>query len=53
MLRNSCLVVSLLLLTAAIGCDDDGPTTPTGFNVILYQNTNYSGDSRRIDRERS
>ncbi len=46
MLRNSCLVVGLLLLTAAIGCDDDEPTTPTGFNVILYQNTNYSGDSR-------
>jgi hypothetical protein len=46
MLRTSCLVASLLLLTAAVGCDDDEPTTPTGFNVILYQNTNYSGDSR-------
>ena len=46
MLRNSCLVASLLLLTAAVGCDDDSSTTPTGFNVILYQNTNYGGDSR-------
>ena len=30
MLRNSCLVASLLLLTAAVGCDDDASTTPTG-----------------------
>ena len=48
MLRNSCLVVSLLLLTASVGCDDDSSTTPTGMTVIMYQNTNYSGDSRAL-----
>ena len=48
MLRNSCLVASLLLLTASVGCDDDSSTTPTGMTVIMYQNTNYSGDSRAL-----
>jgi hypothetical protein len=48
MLRNTCLIASLLLLTASVGCDDDGGTTPTGLGVVLYQDTNYRGDSRGI-----
>jgi Peptidase inhibitor family I36 len=42
------LVATLLLMTVAVGCDDDGPTTPTGNSVVLYQDTNYRGDSRPL-----
>ena len=48
MLRRSCLVATLLLMTVAAGCDDDGPTTPTGTSIVIYQDTNYRGDSRGL-----
>jgi Peptidase inhibitor family I36 len=48
MLRRSCLVATLLLMTVAAGCDDDGPTTPTGTSIVIYQDTNYRGDSRAL-----
>ena len=48
MLRKSSLVASLLLITVAIGCDSDSPTTPTGATVVIYQDTNYRGDSRPL-----
>lgn len=35
----------LAVSTAACG-DDDSSTMPTGQAVIIYQNTNYRGDSR-------
>jgi len=44
MLSKSCLVVILSLTVA--GCDDDASTTPTGTSVVIYQDTNYRGDSR-------
>jgi hypothetical protein len=47
MLRKSCLVAILMLVTVA-ACDDEGPTTPTGTTVVIYQDTNYRGDSRAL-----
>jgi hypothetical protein len=46
MLSKSCLVVILSLMVA--GCDDDASTTPTGTTVVIYQDTNYRGDSRAM-----
>ena len=46
--RKSCAIIVGILLTVSIACDDDGPTTPTGNNVIVYQNTEYRGDSRAV-----
>jgi hypothetical protein len=48
MLRKSCLLAILMLATVAAGCDDNGPTTPTGTTVVIYQNTNFQGDSRAL-----
>ena len=48
MLRQSSLIASLLLMTVAVGCDSDSPTTPTGVTVVIYQDTNYRGDSRAL-----
>jgi hypothetical protein len=43
------LAVAVLLLAAVAGaCSDDSPTTPTGSTVVLYQDTNYRGDSRAL-----
>ncbi len=38
----------LLLAAVATGCDDDASTTPTGTTVIIYQDTNFRGDSRAL-----
>ena len=46
MLSKNLLVTMLSLATVALGCDDDGPTAPTGSTVVIYQDTNYRGDSR-------
>ena len=46
MLRKSLLAITLSFATVALGCSDDGPTTPTGSTVVIYQNTDYRGDSR-------
>jgi len=46
MLRKSLLVTMLSVATVALGCDDDGPTAPTGSTGVIYQDTNYRGDSR-------
>ena len=46
MLRKSLLAIPLSFATVALGCSDDGPTTPTGSTVVIYQNTDYRGDSR-------
>jgi hypothetical protein len=46
MLRKSCLVGIVSLAAIATGCDDEGPTTPTGTTVAIYQNTDYRGDTR-------
>ena len=48
MLRRGCLVATLLLMTVVAGCDDDSPTTPTGTSIVIYQDTNYRGDSRAL-----
>ena len=48
MLRKSCLFATLMLATVAAGCDDNGATTPTGTTVVIYQDTNYRGDSRAL-----
>ena len=47
MLKKTCFAV-LLSLPIAVGCDDDGTTTPTGTTIVLYQDTNYRGDSRAM-----
>ena len=46
MLRKSLLAITLSFATVALGCSDDGPTAPTGSTVVIYQNTDYRGDSR-------
>jgi hypothetical protein len=48
MKRNSCpiVVVALFAVSSAACSGDDGPTTPTGTTVVIYQNTNFRGDSR-------
>jgi hypothetical protein len=46
MLRKSLLAITLSSATVALGCSDDGPTAPTGSTPVIYQNTDYRGDSR-------
>src|SRR5262245_65893556 len=41
-----CLIAAGVLAIFSAACDDDGPTMPTGQTVVIYQNTNYRGDSR-------
>jgi Peptidase inhibitor family I36 len=48
MLSKTGFAIGLLFVTVAAGCDDDGPTTPTGTTVIIYQDTNFRGDSRAL-----
>jgi hypothetical protein len=48
MLSKTGLAIVLLLVTVAAGCDDNGPTTPTGTTVIIYQDTNFRGDSHAV-----
>jgi hypothetical protein len=40
------LLVVGFLAVSSVACDDDGPTMPTGQAVVIYQNTEYRGDSR-------
>ena len=47
MVRMAGLVI-LLGASIAVACGDDNPTTPTGTSVIVYQDTNYRGDSRPV-----
>jgi hypothetical protein len=42
----TCLTLVGFLAVASTACDDDGPTMPTGQTVVIYQNTNFRGDSR-------
>jgi hypothetical protein len=51
--RTSCAIVFGLLLTMSTACDDDSPTTPTGSAVIIYQDTNFRGDSRAVAADAS
>jgi peptidase inhibitor family I36 len=44
-LKHRLVAVSILAI-ASVACDDDSPTMPTGQTVVIYQNTNYRGDSR-------
>jgi hypothetical protein len=37
-----------VLLGAGAACDDSSPTSPTGSSIVLYQDTNYRGDSRAL-----
>ena len=46
MLRKSLFAAVLSLGTVVLGCGDDDPTAPTGSTVVIYQNTDYRGDSR-------
>ena len=48
MTRKSCAVIIALLVAAAAACDDDGPTTPTGTTIVIYQDTDFRGDSRVV-----
>jgi len=48
MATKTCAFAVLLLASASLSCDDEGPTTPTGTTVVLYQDTNYRGDSRGL-----
>jgi Peptidase inhibitor family I36 len=48
MMRKSCAVTPLLLAAMAVACNDDGPTTPTGATIVIYQDTNFRGDSRAV-----
>ena len=46
MTKMNRLIVVGLLMAAGMACSDENPTTPTGFSVVLYQGSNYGGDSR-------
>jgi hypothetical protein len=46
--RNSRAIIVSLLLMVSAACDDDSPTTPTGTAVVIYQDTNFRGDSRAV-----
>jgi hypothetical protein len=46
--RNSRAIIIGLLLMVSAACDDDSPTTPTGTAVVIYQDTNFRGDSRAV-----
>ena len=49
MRTTSCLIATLMFAAVfAAGCDDDASTTPTGTTVIIYQDTNFRGDSRAV-----
>jgi len=48
MLPKTGLAIVPLLLIAAVGCDDDASTTPTGTAVVIYQDTDFRGDSRAL-----
>jgi hypothetical protein len=48
MLSKTGLAAGLFLVTVASGCEDDVSTTPTGTTVIIYQDTNFRGDSRAL-----
>ncbi len=48
MLSKTGFVIVLFLMIIAVGCDDDASTTPTGTTVIIYQDTNFRGDSRAL-----
>ena len=49
MKRNRCPVIVVGLFAAfGAACSDDGPTTPTATTVVIYQNTNFRGDSRAL-----
>ena len=48
MLQKTGLALLLFLATFAAGCEGDGSTTPTGTTVVIYQDTNYRGDSRAL-----
>lgn len=43
---KNCLILAGCLAVSSIACDDDGPTMPTPQTVVVYQNTEYRGDSR-------
>ena len=42
------LVIVGLVIAGAAACGDDNPTTPTNLAPVIYQNTNYGGDSRIV-----
>lgn len=48
MTRKSCAVIVGLLVAVGTACDDGGPTTPTGSTIVIYQNTDFRGDSRAV-----
>jgi hypothetical protein len=48
MIRNSRAIIVGFLLMVSAACDDDSPTTPTGTLVVIYQDTNFRGDSRAV-----
>jgi hypothetical protein len=45
--KNCAILVALCAAASGSGCDDS-PTMPSGNTVILYQDTNYRGDSRAL-----
>ena len=51
--RNSCAIIVGVLLTVSAACDDDSPTTPTGTAPVIYQDTNFRGDSRAVAADAS
>jgi hypothetical protein len=48
MMRKSCAITILLFAALGASCDEDGPTTPTGTSIVIYQDTNFRGDSRAV-----
>ena len=46
-LKHSLLVAGFLAVSS-VACDDNGPTMPTPQAVVIYQNTDYRGDSRAL-----
>ena len=40
------LIMLGLLMAAGVSCSDQNPVTPTGLSVVIYQNTDYRGESQ-------
>jgi hypothetical protein len=48
MTRKSGAVIVGLFAALAAACSNDEPTRPTDTTVVIYQNTEYRGDSRVV-----
>lgn len=51
--RKTSTIAVALLLTVSAACDDGSPSTPTGTAVVIYENTEFRGNSRAVAADAS